>query len=337
MSEDASGLKVSLTRRPSVTRAEELIGLYFPMLDHGFIGLCDYMGSDDAIEAAARGSYAYGVRAKTDQRKLLRYMMRHRHTSPFERVEVVVHAAMPITVARQWIRHRTASVNEMSGRYSLMPMLFYMPDEAHVQHQSRSNKQGREGELPPESVEEWQDRLRFQRRHVQDNYRWATENDIARELARIDLPGSVYTRWIWKIDLHNLLHALSLRCHEHAQWETRQYFNWLAGLAKRLAPVSFEAWEDYHFHARTFSRQEMALLRRLLVVDEGCVDARQDECSESVRVYDDEMKRAGLGKRERAEFLAKFDESAEADFDLDLSQAKLGRYFEDKFRAAAEG
>ena len=326
-----SGVVTSVTRRPTVQAAEELIGGYFPMLDHGFIGLHDYMGSDDAIEAAARGSYAYGVRAKTDQRKLLRYMMRNRHTSPFERVELVVHAAMPIVVARQWIRHRTASVNEMSGRYSLMPMLFYMPEEEQVLRQSGTNKQGRDGAIDHIKVTSWQSGLRSIREDTTNLYKWATENDIARELARLDHPLSGFTQWVWKIDLHNLFHALGLRCDLHAQWETRQYFNWLAGLAKRLAPVSFEAWEDYHFYGRRFSRQEMALLRQALMPANGSLLLANFES-----IQDCDMKQAGLGRRERQEMVAKFEEPDTIDFDLDLGRAKPASYFEDKFRRAAE-
>jgi len=308
------------TKRVTVSAVEELIGLYFPVLDHGFIGVRDYMGSDASIEGAARGSYAYGNRQKTDQRQLLRYLTRHRHTSPTEFVEVVVHCAMPIAVARQWIRHRTASVSELSGRYSLMPMLFYTPTDEQIKRQSKSNKQGREGELPKSVVWEWTHDLDQSRDSTSRLYEWATENDIARELARIDLPLSTYTVWTWKIDLHNLFHALSLRCDLHAQWETRQYFNVLAGIAKRLAPISFEAWEDYHFYAKTFSRMEMQIIREFL---------RQPEGFNGLEF--------GLPKTEAGEFLAKFDEPTYQNFDLDLTQAKPAEFFENKFREAAEG
>jgi len=216
-------------------------------------------------------------------------------------------------------------------------MLFYMPKDEQIQRQSKTNKQGREGALSPELIDEWRDRLFLQRKRTRNNYQWATENDIARELARIDLPLNTYSQWFWKIDLHNLFHALGLRCHEHASWEIRQYFNWLAGLAKRLAPVSFEAWEDYHFYARTFSRQEMWLLRSALAVEGKEVVSRLDECGNPGRIYADQITNVGLTKTERAEFLAKFEESTCQDFDIDLTVGKEPNFFEEKFREAAEG
>ena len=161
---------------------------------------------------------------------------------------------------------------------------------------------------------------------------------MARELARIDLPLSTMTQWYWKIDGHNLFHALGLRCDLHAQWETRQYFNWMAGAAKRLMPVSFEAWEDYHFYAKRFSRQEMELLRHVLTasIRGKHLMTRPDEAGFPNVIYKDQMSRAGLSERERDEFLAKFDEPDIIDFDLDLSLAKPGEVFEEKYRKAAE-
>src|SRR5687767_12281585 len=184
------------TRRPVSPGAEEILGLYFPVLDHGFVALVDYMGSDECIERAARVSYGHGTRKKSLTRGLLRYLRRHLHTTPSEMVELKFHCAMPMFVARQWIRHRTANVNEYSGRYSLMPMLFYTPAAEQLQTQSRNNKQGRSGapatsEQYAEAVRRWNE-IRSQSR---DAYEWLAQEDMARELARIDLPLSTYTQW----------------------------------------------------------------------------------------------------------------------------------------------
>src|SRR5690349_19446800 len=206
------------TRRPVSPGAEELLGLYFPVLDHGFVALVDYMGTDACIERAARVSYGYGTRQVSKTRGLLRYLRRQLHTTPSEMVELKFHCSMPMFVARQWIRHRTANVNEYSGRYSLMPMLFYTPSEEQLQTQSRVNNQGRSGEPVP--VEQYREALRRWeeiRSASRSTYEWLTGEEIARELARIDLPLSTYTQWYWKVDLHNLLHFLKLRVDAHAQ------------------------------------------------------------------------------------------------------------------------
>jgi thymidylate synthase (FAD) len=306
------------TKRPTVKEAEEILNLYFPVLDHGFISLKDYMGGDDGIEEAARTSYVYGNRMKSEQRNLIRYLYRHRHTSPFEQVEIKLHCAMPIFVARQWIRTRTASLNEMSGRYSLMPMLFYTPEAEHIQAQSTTNKQGRAGKLSDNTVNRFITQLHDEREQIASEYHWATENDIARELARIDLPQSTYTQWVWKIDGGNLLKTLGLRCDEHAQWETRQYFNVIAGMAKRLMPIAFEAWEDYEFYGCKMSRMEMEFIRRTLTEGPSTIP------------------NPGMSKSEIAEYFAKLQEPTKLNFDLDLSTAKSHEYFENMYRQSAE-
>ncbi|NIP81529.1 MAG: FAD-dependent thymidylate synthase, partial [Gemmatimonadetes bacterium] len=212
------------TKRPTIAAAEEILGGYFPVLDHGFVALVDYMGSDEDIERAARVSYGYGTRKVSQTRGLVRYLRRHKHTTPSEMVELKFHVCMPIFVARQWIRHRTANVNEYSGRYSLMPLLFYTPGSDDFALQSADNKQGRlprgaDPELYREAVQRWE----ATRRRAADDYEWLVGQDVARELARIDLPLSTYTQWYWKIDLHNLLHFLTLRADPHAQYEIRAY------------------------------------------------------------------------------------------------------------------
>ncbi|MGH7481230.1 MAG: FAD-dependent thymidylate synthase, partial [Longimicrobiales bacterium] len=252
------------TNRPTNEAAEEILGGYFPVLDHGFVALVDYMGTDDSIERAARVSYGYGTRRSSRTRGLIRYLRRHRHTTPSEMVELKFHCAMPMFVARQWIRHRTANVNEYSGRYSLMPLLFYTPDPEHFALQSPLNNQGRRGdaaerELFEAALARWQ-RLR---EDAADSYGWLVGHDVARELARIDLPLSTYTQWYWKIDLHNLLHFLTLRVDAHAQWEIRAFAEVIAGIVRRVAPLSYEAWIDYDVAGARVSRGELDALRAL--------------------------------------------------------------------------
>jgi thymidylate synthase (FAD) len=187
---------MSDTKRPTVPAAEEILGGYFPVLDHGFVALVDYMGSDEDIERAARVSYGYGTRKVSQTRGLIRYLRRHMHTTPSEMVELKFHVCMPIFVARQWIRHRTANVNEYSGRYSLMPLLFYTPARAEFALQSGDNKQGRlpvgaDEALHREAVSRWEEA----RQQAGADYEWLVARDVARELARIDLPLSTYTQW----------------------------------------------------------------------------------------------------------------------------------------------
>ena len=248
------------TKRATVPAAEEILGRYYRVLDHGFVALVDYMGSDEAVEQAARVSYGAGTRKVSETRGLIRYLRRHHHTTPSEMVEFKFHCAMPMFVARQWIRHRTASVNELSARYSLMPLLFYMPKEQQFELQSHSNKQGREGGAPPEVYREAVERWERLRADAGDAYRWMLEEDVAREIARIDLPLSTYTQWYWKIDLHNLLHFLSLRVDPRAQWEIQEFARAIAGMVKRVAPLSYEAWVDYDLESRPLTRAERDIL-----------------------------------------------------------------------------
>src|SRR5207247_5974418 len=223
------------------------------------------MGSDEDVERAARVSYGYGTRRTSETRGLIRYLRRHRHTTPSEMVELKLHCCMPIFIARQWIRHRTANANEVSGRYSLLPLLFYRPAPAYFQAQSPTNRQGRGAVLSTiyaEAVERWE-RLR---RFAADDYEWLVSHDVAREIARIDLPLSTYTQWYWKIDLHNLFHFLAVRVDPHAQLETRAYARVMAGMLKRVAPLSFEAWWDYEYGGAHLSRGELMAVGRLVAV-----------------------------------------------------------------------
>jgi thymidylate synthase (FAD) len=317
------------TRRSVSPGAEEILGLYFPVLDHGFVALVDYMGTDEDIERAARVSYGFGTRQRSQTRGLLRYLRRHRHTTPSEMVELKFHCCMPIFVARQWIRHRTANVNELSGRYSLMPMLFYTPADEHLQAQSAQNRQGRTGQPLPaglrsEATQRWQEG----RAGAVSTYEWLTSHEVARELARIDLPLSTYTQWYWKIDLHNLLHFLTLRVDSHAQWEIQQYGNLMAGMLKRVAPLSYEAWIDYDVCGARFSRMELDGLRALLRVSADSIEGQ------GRRLGREELGALGLSNREVDEFLSTLCPSQVPDFELDLASARPASDFADRFAAA---
>ena len=317
------------TKRPVSPAAEEILGLYFPVLDHGFVCLVDYMGTDDCFERAARVSYGYGTRKLSQTRGLLRYLRRHKHTTPSEMVELKFHCCMPMFIARQWIRHRTANVNEYSGRYSLMPMLFYTPDAAQLQTQSRQNNQGRSGDavapaLHAEAVRRWN----TVRRESTDAYEWMTGNEIARELARIDLPLSTYTQWYWKVDLHNLLHFLTLRVDAHAQWEIQEYGRVMAGMLKRVAPLSYEAWIDYDVGGAHLGRAELQALRALVTPgDDGLVAAGGAVTRAQLAAH-------GLSNREIDELAAKLRPSQPPDFELDLTTARSGEEFARRFEAA---
>jgi thymidylate synthase (FAD) len=317
------------TRRSVSPGAEEILGLYFPVLDHGFVALVDYMGTDVDIERAARVSYGYGTRKLSKTRGLIRYLRRHKHTTPSEMVELKFHCSMPIFVARQWIRHRTASVNELSGRYSLMPMLFYTPPDEQLRLQSAANNQGR-GSAPLRTDLRVAARQRWQemRSLACQTYEWLSGHELARELARIDLPLSTYTQWYWKIDLHNFLHFLTLRVDRHAQWEIQQYGRVMAGMLKRLAPLSYEAWIDYDVCGARLSRMELGVLRAL-------VHAAPDGLrAQAGRLDRDQLARHGLGAREIDELLAALEPAEVPDFELDLSLARPSSHFADRFAAA---
>ncbi len=317
------------TRRPVSPGAEELIGKYFPVLDHGFVSLVDYMGTDACIERAARVSYGFGTRQQSLTRGLIRYLRRHKHTTPSEMVELKFHCCMPMFIARQWIRHRTANVNEYSGRYSLMPLLFYTPSAEQLQTQSRKNNQGRSGTpvdtgMYDEAIRRWE----ALRRDASSAYEWMTSQEIARELARIDLPLSTYTQWYWKIDLHNLLHFLTLRVNAHAQWEIQEFGRVMAGMLKQVAPLSYEAWIDYDVCGDRLSRMELAALRQLVTVADGGLTAQAGVLDAK------QLVQLGLSKRETAEMLAKLTQRSVPDFELDLSQSVSPEHFAERFAKA---
>ncbi len=271
-------------------RAEEILDKEFKVLKHGFIRLVDYMGGDESIVQAARVSYGKGTKTVSEDRTLIRYLMRHQHTTPFEMVEFKFHVKLPIFVARQWIRHRTANVNEYSGRYSIMPEEFYVPDESVIKYQSQTNKQGRDSEeVPAEIRKRVLQILLEEQKNAFNGYKEMLDYNIARELARINLPLSLYTQWYWKIDLHNLFHFLKLRLDQTAQYEIRMYAEKMAEIVKAVVPIAYEAFEDYVLKSITFSKNELLLLKRF-------IPSEMDEA---------ELNKFDLSKYEKNEFLQK--------------------------------
>jgi thymidylate synthase (FAD) len=238
------------------------------VLDHGFVALVDLMprlvpvGStaDYAIAQAARTSYGRGTKKLNEDEGLIRYLMRHKHTTPFEFCELKFHVRMPIFVARQWIRHRTASVNEYSARYSIVPDQFYIPRSEHVQEQSMANKQGRGDHSGPEAAADFVEVCMDTGREAYSRYQGAVDANIARELARIVLPVNAYTEWYWKCNLHNLFHFLRLRMDPHAQMEIRVYAEAMYRLIKPFFPIACQAFEDYRLNSVELSALEVEAL-----------------------------------------------------------------------------
>jgi len=274
-------------------QADSLLDKEFKVLDHGFVRLIDYMGGDDSIVQAARVSYGKGTKKVSQDRGLIRYLMRHRHTTPFEMVELKFHVKLPIFVARQWIRHRTANVNEYSGRYSVMKEEFYLPPKDEIRFQSTANKQGRsEEEVPDDLKQQLLDFLTNTQTESYAKYMEFVDAGLARELARIALPLSLYTEWYWKIDLHNLFHFLNLRMDPHAQQEIREYAVIMADMVKAVCPMAYEAFMDYQVNAVHFTGPELKILRSSL-----------DSFAPTV----DELVDQGLSKREAQELLDKLE------------------------------
>lgn len=232
--------------------------------DHGEIRVIDKMGDDSAVVQAARVSYGKGTKTKREDRGLIRYLMRHRHTTPFEMCTIKLYLKMPIFVARQWVRHRTASINEYSGRYSEMPNEFYSPALEDIKPQSKTNKQGRAGEMSLEERGSIKAFIDLQNHDSYETYKLLLERGTARELARVGLPLSQYTEFFWQMNLHNLLHFCSLRSDPHAQKEIRDYSDViLHKIIKEWVPNTYEAFMDYVMDAHTFSGAEMKIIRVL--------------------------------------------------------------------------
>ncbi len=260
------------TPRPTLRAVSEGMEAHLyrahPVLDHGFIRVIDYMGDDAAIVQAARVSYGAGTKHVQNDEGLIRYLMRHWHSTPFEMCEVKLHVKLPVFVARQWIRHRTANVNEYSARYSILDREFYIPAPEQLAAQSTVNNQGRGEVLQGEEAARVLDLLKSDANRAYDHYEAMLSHDgqqgLARELARMNLPANIYTQWYWKVDLHNLFHFLRLRADPHAQYEIRVYAEAIAACVKDWVPLAYAAFEDYRMGGVTLSAKALAVLKRRL-------------------------------------------------------------------------
>ncbi len=300
---DALTMAALPTRRATVPALEEILYQAIPVLDHGFVRVVDYMGDDAAIVQAARVSYGKGTRKISEDRGLIHYLLRHRHTTPFEMCEIKFHVKLPIFVARQWIRHRTANVNEYSARYSVLDEEFYVPAPEHLAAQSQINKQGRDDALPEAEAAEVLAAIKNEGTRAYGTYTKLLNetakgevidekrNGIARELARMVLPANIYSQWYWKIDLHNLLHFLSLRADPHAQYEIRVYAEAMLDVVSRWVPITYEAFTQHRLKSVTLSAAAWEVVKRMLA-GEDIAEAQ-----------------SGLGKREWRELMAVLERS----------------------------
>ncbi|HQT68426.1 MAG: thymidylate synthase (FAD) [Rhodospirillales bacterium 20-60-12] len=255
------------TRRPTVPAMEELLFTALPVLDHGFVRVIDYMGDDAAVVQAARVSYGRGTRKVSEDEGLIRYLMRHHHSTPFEMCEIKYHVKLPIFIARQWIRHRTANVNEISARYSILDREFYIPAPENLAAQSEINRQGRGDVLTGDDAAAVLDLLRADAAQTYEHYEQMLNPEgpgLARELARMNLTLNTYTQWYWKTDLHNLLHFLRLRADAHAQYEIRVYAQAMLETVKAWVPMTYRAFLDYSAGAVSLSAPMLAVVRRML-------------------------------------------------------------------------
>jgi thymidylate synthase (FAD) len=268
--------ETSPTHRATVPALEEILFEPLPVLDHGFVRVVDYMGDDAAVVQAARVSYGRGTRRVNEDQGLINYLMRHRHTTPFEMCEIKFHVKLPIFVARQWIRHRTANVNEYSARYSLLDNEFYLPAAKDLAAQATANNQGRGEILDAAAAGRVLALLREEAERAYRSYR-VLLNDagdggpidperpgLARELARMKLSLDFYTQWYWKIDLYNIMHFLSLRADPHAQYEIRAYAEVMLGVLDRWVPMTYAAFREYRLNAATISAKGLDVIRRML-------------------------------------------------------------------------
>jgi len=273
---DAQRAQTHTTRRATVPALEEILYEAKPVLDHGFVRVVDYMGDDSAIVQAARVSYGKGTKKVSEDAGLIKYLMRHWHSTPFEMCEIKYHVKLPIFIARQWIRHRTANVNEYSARYSILDKEFYLPAPEQIAAQSVINNQGRGDVLKPEQSARVLDLLREDAERCYRNYQGllnldeqgnAVEDDnpgLARELARMNLTLNFYTQWYWKTDLHNLMHFLRLRADSHAQYEIQAYANVMLESLQRWVPLTYAAFMEYRAGAAHLSATGLAIVKRML-------------------------------------------------------------------------
>jgi len=292
------------TRRPTVPMLEEILFEPIPVLDHGFVRVIDYMGDDAAVVQAARVSYGKGTKKISDDAGLINYLLRHRHTTPFEMCEIKYHVKLPIFVARQWIRHRTANVNEYSARYSVLDCEFYVPEEDDLAAQSSSNRQGRGNILSGKEAKRVLEILREDAQMTYDHYiEMLNESEegniidvskegLARELARMNLTLSTYTQWYWKTDLHNLLNFLSLRADTHAQYEIRVYATAMMETLRRWCPITFQSFSDHRVEGVTFSGKAIKVVKKLI----SGVHINQEESGMSKREWRELMEVIGCSE-----------------------------------------
>ncbi len=290
------------TRRATVPALEEILYQALPVLDHGFVRVIDYMGDDSAVVQAARVSYGRGTKKVSEDKGLINYLMRHRHTTPFEMCEIKYHVKLPIFVARQWIRHRTANVNEYSARYSILDNEYYMPQAEHLAAQSAVNRQGRGDTLAGEDARRVFDLLKKDAELVYEHYMEmlnegedgqpldAERTGLARELARMNLTLNFYTQWYWKTDLYNLMHFLSLRADPHAQYEIRVYADVMVDTLRRWVPMTHAAFMEYRLGGTNLSRTGLQIVKRMLAGEK----VEQKDSGLSAREWRELM--AALGK-----------------------------------------
>lgn len=287
----------SSTRRSTVDTLEDILYKPIKVLDHGFIRVVDYMGDDSAIVQAARVSYGKGTKMVNQDKGLINYLMRHRHTTPFEMCDIKFHIKLPIFIARQWIRHRTASVNEYSARYSILGNEYYLPAKENIAAQSKTNRQGRDDtKVPDEYADEVLRILEDDAKRCHENYTYLLNEDsdgnvidddricLTRELARMNLTLNHYTEWYWKINLHNLLHFVSLRADSHAQYEIMVYGEAMRDIVKAWVPLTYDAFMEHKVNGVNFSGSAVQALKRMLAGEEVT------------------QENSGLSKREWAEF-----------------------------------
>ena len=267
--------KKNLTFRPVSSGIEKFLFKPLKVLDKGFIRVVDYMGNDSSIVQAARVSYGKGTKKKSQDEGLIRYLLRHRHTTPFEMCEIKLHVKLPIFIARQWIRHRTANVNEYSARYSILEDEFYIPKISNLAEQSSLNKQGRGKEVDNSIAKKIINILLEDSKNCYNNYTWMLNEEngdnfdknrpsLSRELARINLTLNTYTEWYWKVDLHNFMHFVSLRVDKHSQYEIRAYAEILLNILKSWVPITYRAFSSYRLNSAELSKESLEIIKKLI-------------------------------------------------------------------------
>lgn len=288
--------------RPSSEYLDSILGEPHPVLDHGFIRVVDYLGNEASVVQGARVSYGAGTKTVNEDVGLLRHLMRHWHTSPYELAVIKLHVKLPIFVERQWVRHRTCSMNEISGRYSVLPAESYIPEITRLLTQKKTNKQGSSAELVDAPLKV-QDQIVEGAKNAFGDYADFIDADLAREVARVNLPVGTYTEKYWQMNLHNLLHFLKLRMDPHAQWEIRQYGTVIGDIVKGWLPGVWQAFEDFRLNSMTFSAIEMRIVGAVLRNDLEDASDFAGEVGWLDRKEDGTLKR----RSERIEFEAKLD------------------------------